>query len=139
MTNHRKCWTAVLCMAVLIIPFQFHSRPQQDSAAQIDALLKQANEQMYVTSQLKDGEDTAKRALDLSRKSADRPRTMKSLHALSSFYFYVARFPEALELEQESLGIAREIGDKRNLSVALNGMAAILRALGRFEESLTYF
>ena len=50
MTNHRKCWTAVLCMAVLIIPFQFHSRPQQDSAAQIDALLKQANEQMYVTS-----------------------------------------------------------------------------------------
>jgi len=110
-----------------------------EAAAQIDALLKRTNEQMYEQGKLQATEESGKQALDLSRKVGDRARTMRSLHTLSSFYFYVARFTEALDLEKESLGLARQLGDKRSLAVAINGLASILRAMGRFEEAIPNF
>src|SRR5262249_4801667 len=88
---------------------------------------------------LTEAEDTAKRALELSRTLGDRGRTMRSLHTLSSFYFYVARFNDALPLEHESLELARQLDDKKSLAVAVNGEASILRALGRYEEAIADF
>lgn len=138
-----------VCSAALGLAFTVHGQtpPQQPgqttsaaaAAADIDALLKKASEQMHVTAQFKDAEASATRALELSRQSGDRVRTMKSLHALASVAFYVSRYPQALDLERESVGLARELGDKRSLSVALNGEASILRALGRFGDAAADF
>jgi CHAT domain-containing protein/Tfp pilus assembly protein PilF len=140
MAQWSKYWIVILCTSLFTLSSKSHAQTQQQTiTAQIDALLQQSNEQMYVKGQLKEGEDTARHALDLSRSIADRPRTMRSLHALASFYFYVARFAEALPLEQESVGLARQLDNKRSLAVALNGEASILRALGRFEEAIADF
>lgn len=114
------------------------SAPANDLAAQEDQLIKLCNEQLNVKGQFKDAEETAKQALDLSRKMGDKKRVMVALIYLASAYTYQGRFVEALEVHQQSADLAREIGNRKGLSRALNNIAGVLGDMGRFEESLSY-
>jgi CHAT domain-containing protein len=107
-------------------------------AAQIDQLLRKSAEQMR-QGRNKDAEEAARDALELSRKSGDKARAMKSLNSLAYPYFLEARLSEALELVEQSVQLARQLQDKNSLARALNLEASILRALGRFEEALGCF
>lgn len=114
------------------------SAPTPDLAAQEDELIKLCNDQLNVKGQFKDAEESAKQALDLSRKMGDKKRIMVALIYLASAYTYQGRFVEALEVHQQSADLAREIGNRKGLSRALNNIAGVLGDMGRFEESLNY-
>jgi tetratricopeptide (TPR) repeat protein len=120
------------------LPAQAQPDQSQATAAQIDELIKQCNEQMNVKGQFKEAEESAQRAFDLSQKLGDNTRTLRAMLYLSSAYFYVGRTSDALEMTQKTATFAREIGNKKGLSRALNNMAGMLGEVGRFEESLNY-
>jgi CHAT domain-containing protein/Tfp pilus assembly protein PilF len=143
-------WTIVLiviCQSSTVAQQQATPPPQSqpqsatspDPSAQIDQLLKKANEEMNAQGQMKEAELTAKEAFDLSQKLGDKARTMQAMLYLGSAYYYEQRMPEALEAQQQAVALAREIGNRKGLSRALNNAAAVLRDLGRYEDSLNYF
>lgn len=109
-----------------------------DPAAQIDQLLKRSSEEMS-RGRNKEAEETARQALELSKKSGDKTRIMKSEHSLAYPYFIDVRLTEALDLERRSIELARQLHDRSSLASGLNLEASVLRALGRFEEALGSF
>lgn len=119
-------------------PSNSQSAPTNDLAAQEDELIKLCNNQLNVKGQFKDAEETAKQALDLSRKMGDKKRIMVAMIYLASAYTYEGRFAEALGIHQQSADLAREIGNRKGLSRALNNIAGVLGDMGRYEESLNY-
>src|SRR3989454_351230 len=110
-----------------------------DPAAQIDQLIKKANEQMNSQGHMKEAEETAKQALELSQKLSDKPRILQSMISLGSAYYYVGRMQESLEICEQVVTLARKAGNPRTLSRAFNNVASVLRDLGRYEDSLNYF
>src|SRR5467141_3791282 len=82
-------------------PAQSPSNPvaSTNPAAQVDQLLKKANEQMNMQGHMK----------------------------------------EALEICEQVLTLAREAGNRKALSRALNNIASVLRDMGRYEDSLNYY
>ena len=109
-----------------------------DPAAQIDALIKQCNEQMNVKGQFKEAEQSAQQALDLSQKLGDKKRILVAMLYLGSAYYDQGRRPEALEIFQNGIALARETGNQKGLSRALNNTAGVLGDMGRYEESISY-
>jgi len=110
-----------------------------DPATQIDALIRQSNDQLNAKGQVKQAEQTAEQAVELAQKIGDKPRAMMAMLYLGSAYYYEGRSPEALEVFQKTAELARAIGNKKGLSRALNNAAGVLGDLGRYEESLGYF
>jgi CHAT domain-containing protein len=120
-------------------PSQAQSAPSTDPAAQIDLLIKKANEQMNVQGHMKEAEETAKQALDLSKKIGDKQRIVQSMLFLSSAYYYAGQMQESLEMCEQAVVLAREAGNRKALSRALNNIATVQRDLGRYEDSLSYY
>src|SRR6266849_3400067 len=110
-----------------------------DPAAQIDQLIQKANEQMNSQGHMKEAEETAKQALELSQKIGDKQRILHSMISLGSAYYYIGRMQESLGICEQVVTLAREAGNPRTLSRALNNVASVLRDLGRYEDSLNYF
>src|SRR6266849_10649005 len=110
-----------------------------DPGAQIDQLIKKANEQMNSQGHMKEAEETAKQALDLSQKIGDKQRILQSMQYLGSAYYYVGRMQESLEICEQAVTLARETGNRKALSRTLNNIATVLRDLGRYEDSLNYY
>ncbi len=153
--GHRYCIAFGLWASILIVvlesnalaqepatpppPSQPQSAAPADPGAQIDQLIKKANEQVNAQGHMKEAEETAQQAVDLSRKLGDKARTMQAMLYLGSAYYYQGRLPEALEAFQQVAALAREIGNRKGLSRALNNAAAVLRDVGRYEDSLSYF
>lgn len=117
---------------------QTPSSTPADVGAQIDQLIKQCNEQLNVKGQYKDAENLAKRALDLGQKAADKKRILVAFLYLGSAYYLQGRRSDALDVFHQTEALARETGNKRGLSRALNNIAGVLGDLGRSEESLSY-
>ncbi len=150
-----KCILAVLCASVLIPAALSNISAQQppavstqaqpqsvappDTGAQIDQLIKKANGQMNSQGHMKEAEETAKQALELSQKLGDKQRILQSMISLGSAYYYVGRMQESLEICEQVVTLAREAGNPRTLSRAFNNVASVLRDLGRYEDSLNYF
>ena len=88
---------------------------------------------------MKEAEETAKQALELSQKLSDKPRILQSMISLGSAYYYVGRMQESLEICEQVVTLARKAGNPRTLSRAFNNVASVLRDLGRYEDSLNYF
>lgn len=118
---------------------QAESDASSDVKAQIDQLLKKAYEEMNTQGHMKEAEATGKEAIALSQKLGDKQRIMQSMLFIGSAYYYESRMPEALEVLQGAVALAREIDNRKGLSRALNNTASVLRDLGRYEESLSYF
>jgi CHAT domain-containing protein/Tfp pilus assembly protein PilF len=68
----------------------------------------------------------------------DKKRIMVAQMYLGSAYAYQGRQPEALEVFQRTADVAREIGNRKGLSRALNNIAGVLANMGRLEESVSY-
>ena len=119
-------------------PTQAQTAPSFDLIAQEDALVKMVNEQINVKGQFKEAEETAKQALDLSRKIGDKKRILVAMLYLGTAYYDQGRRPEALEVFQNAVALARESGNRKELSRALNNIAGVLGDLGRYEESISY-
>jgi len=109
-----------------------------DTAAQIDELIKQANEQMNVKGQFQKAAEFGQQAFDLSQKSGDKSRILAASMCLASAYYYEGRMPEALEMLEKVTALAKEVDNRKALSRALNRIAAVLGELGRFEQCLSY-
>jgi CHAT domain-containing protein len=124
-----------------VSPTQSPAKPDapSDPAAQIDQLMKKANEQMNVQGHMKEAAETAKQALDLSQKIGDKQRIVQSMLFLSSAYYYAGQMQESLEICQQAVNLAREVGNRKVLSRALNNIATAQRDLGRYEDSLSYY
>jgi len=147
----RKRIVAALWTSVLTTSLLSSARAQQapapppptqtpaDPAAQIDQLLKKANEQMNSQGHMNEAAETAKQALELSQKIGDKQRILQSMISLGSAYYYVGRIQESLGICEQVVTLAREAGNPRTLSRALNNVASVLRDLGRYEDSLNYF
>jgi len=122
-------------------PAQSPSNPvaSTNPAARVDQLLKKANEQMNMQGHMKEAEETAKEALDLSQKIGDKQRILQSMMSLGSAYYYVSQMQESLEICEQVLTLAREAGNRKALSRALNNIASVLRDMGRYEDSLSYY
>src|SRR6266852_3860505 len=118
---------------------QPQSGASPDTGGQIDQLLKKANEQMNAQGHMKEAEETAKQALDLSQKIGDKQRILQSMQYLGSAYYYVGRMQESLEICEQAVTLARETGNRKALSRTLNNIATVLRDLGRYEDSLNYY
>ena len=144
-------WAAMVCAAVLALSFKSPALEQQknsavsssavetiDPAAELDELIRQANEQMNAKGQFQKAGELAQQAFDLSQKLGDRNRTLEAMMCLASVYYFQGRMPEALELSKNVAVLAKEVGNRKTLSRALNRIAAVLGELGRFEESLSY-
>lgn len=110
-----------------------------DTAAQIDALIQQANEAMNIKVQFQRSEELARQALDLSEKAGDKARAGMAMVYLAAAVSYQGRLSEALEIAQKGVRVARESADKKVLEQALNNLASINGGLGRLEESLGSF
>lgn len=110
-----------------------------DTAAQIDELMRQANEAMNVKVQFQRSEELARQALELSEKAGDKARAGMAMVYLAAAISYQGRISEALEIAQKDVLVAREAGDKKVLEQALNNLASINGGLGRYEESLGSF
>ncbi len=159
-----RYWLAsCVWICVFLLPSSLHSQAQQpqpqqppqpsgppaaaqtqttalsDPAAQIDQLIKKANEQMNSQGHMKEAEETAKQALELSQKVGDKQRILQSMISLGSAYYYVGRMQESLEICEQVVTLAREAGNPKTLSRAFNNVASVLRDLGRYEDSLNYF
>jgi len=126
---------AAILFAGLVVLSQ---SPPTELTAQIDSLIKEANEQMNVKGQFQLAAELAKQALDLSEKTGDKSRMSTAMVYLSAAYGYQGRLAEALDVAQKNLAAAREIDDKRYLEEALNTVAGVLGESGRYEESLSY-
>jgi tetratricopeptide (TPR) repeat protein len=107
-------------------PAQTQPALSSDLAAQEDTLIKKVNEQINVKGQFKEAEETAKQALDLSRKMGDKKRILVAMLYLGTAYYGQGRRPEALEVFQNALALARETDNKKGLSRALNNIAGVL-------------
>ena len=118
---------------------QAQSSVPADPAAQIDQLLKKANDAIYLKGQLKEAEELSKQALELSKKLGDTSRTMRANISLGTSYAYQYRWLEGFELIQQATQQARELGDKKALVGCLNSSGTVMRALGRSEEALSYY
>jgi CHAT domain-containing protein len=120
-------------------PAQTQSAPQPDPAAEIDQLLKKANEQMNVQGRMNEAAETAKQALEISQRIGDKQRIVQSMLFLSSAYYYVGRMQESLEMCEQAVKLAGENGNRKALSRALNNMATAYRDVGRYEDSLNTY
>ena len=134
MSAHRLFQSAVSFAGLLLLACSPAARAQQqpaappppqpqsaapaDPAAQIDQLIKKANEQMNAQGHMKEAEETAQQAVDLSRKLGDKARTMQAMLYLGSAYYYEGRLPEALEAHQQAATLAREIGNRKEIGRA---------------------
>ena len=68
----------------------------------------------------------------------DKNRIMAAQMYLGSAYAYEGNELEALEIFKHTADLAREIGNRKGLSRALNNISGVLGNLGRYEESLGY-
>jgi CHAT domain-containing protein/tetratricopeptide (TPR) repeat protein len=107
--------------------------------AQIDELIKRANEAINIKVQFQRAEELARQALDLSEKAGDKVRAANAMIYLSAALGYQGRLAESLEVAQKNVPVARESGDKKVLEQALNSLASITGGMGRYEEALGIF
>ncbi len=64
---------------------------------------------------------------------------VNSLRNLGNVYYHQGRYKEAREYYEQSLGIAREIGDRSGEDKALRKMGNVLSCLGLYEEARKYY
>jgi CHAT domain-containing protein/Tfp pilus assembly protein PilF len=110
-----------------------------DPVAQIDELLKKANDAVFVKGQLKEAEEESRQALDLSQKLGDKARTLRALIALGTACAYQFRWTEGLDLDRQAIQLARELGDKKALTRSINNAATALRYMGHSDEALNSY
>lgn len=120
-------------------PTQPSPAAPNDPVAQIDELLKKANDAVYVTGQLKEAEEESRQALDLSQRLGDKPRTLRAIIALGTACGYQFHWTEGLELNRQAIQLARELGDKKALTRSINNAATALRYMGRSDEALNSY
>ncbi|MCU0549401.1 MAG: tetratricopeptide repeat protein [Leptolyngbya sp. Prado105] len=60
------------------------------------------------------------------------------LRGLGNAYFYLSKFKQASDYYQQSLGLAREIGDRQGHGRALNNLANVYRNLGDSFKAIEY-
>jgi len=75
-------------------------------------------------------------AYDLSRRSGDRPRGVRSLNALANVLLDIGDYDRAFEVSAESLKLARSLGDLRAQALALNNVGETHRFSGRYEAAM---
>ncbi|VXD23114.1 TPR domain protein (fragment) [Planktothrix serta PCC 8927] len=63
---------------------------------------------------------------------------MASLTSLGNAYNYLGRYEEAISFYQQSLEIARKIGNRQGEASSLNGLGNAYNSLGRYEEAISY-
>jgi diguanylate cyclase len=99
-----------------------------DLAGQAGALCVVAN--VYTRLGLtREGCDFAMQALELARRIDHRPMQCKALHQISRYHIAVGELDDAQRLLRQSLAIAREQNDRRELFWALNNVSHVLGLL----------
>ncbi|HKN50589.1 MAG TPA: tetratricopeptide repeat protein, partial [Actinomycetota bacterium] len=82
-----------------------------------------------------DGVQTNCIALELARRTGDRPAQADAHNNLGIFYERLGRYEEAIACHQDSLTTFRELGDRRGEAYNLNNLGIVHRLLGRYEEA----
>jgi tetratricopeptide (TPR) repeat protein len=77
-----------------------------------------------------EGRDRLDRLLRLPGAASKSQKRVRTLFAAGVLAFDQGDYPAAQNLQEESLGIARELKDNRGITVSLNALAAISRAQG---------
>jgi predicted ATPase/DNA-binding winged helix-turn-helix (wHTH) protein len=82
------------------------------------------------------GERLIRAVLDRDRAAAATPAREAALRALSRISEFRGRYDESLDLAQQALAVARQLGAPHSLAWALNAVGSALGTLGRFEAAL---
>ena len=82
-----------------------------------------------------DGLQDNQTALELARRTGDRPAQADAHNHVGLFYQRLGRYEEAIACHQDSLTIFRELGDRHGEAEALRDLGDALRATGRNSEA----
>ncbi len=83
-----------------------------------------------------DGLQANHTALELARRTGDRPAQAHAQNNLGIFYWRLGRYEGAIACHQDSRTVFRGLGDRRGEAASQNNLGIVYKRLGRYEGAI---
>jgi len=115
----------------------------QGKIAEIDRMLESLYLFYEMRSRFREGEEMIRRTVDSLKEAhhldSDRKTLGRLLIRQGILTYYLGRYRRAQELLEEGLAIARKVGSRREMALALNNLGVVAGLQGDYEEEKRLF